>query len=49
MSMFFKKFKVDELTEICKEFHNRIYKLNEEKWDLELITCVKEYEVCMIL
>ncbi|KAH9417974.1 troponin I 4-like [Dermatophagoides pteronyssinus] len=36
---------VDELTEICKEFHNRIYKLNEEKWDLELITCVKEYEI----
>ncbi|UXI22283.1 TFG protein [Sarcoptes scabiei] len=36
----------DKLREICKEYHNRIYKLNEDKWDLELHTCIKEYEVC---
>ncbi|XP_075589891.1 troponin I isoform X3 [Dermatophagoides farinae] len=29
----------------CKEYHNRIYKLNEEKWDLELVVCLKEYEI----
>jgi len=33
------------LLSICKEYHNRIYKLNEDKWDLELITCIKEYEI----
>jgi len=33
------------LISICKEYHNRIYKLNEDKWDLELITCLKEYEI----
>ncbi|KAH7644750.1 troponin I 4 [Dermatophagoides farinae] len=36
---------VDQLQEICKQYHNRIYKLNEDKWDLELITCLKEYEI----
>ncbi|KAF7492075.1 Troponin I 4 [Sarcoptes scabiei] len=35
----------DKLREICKEYHNRIYKLNEDKWDLELHTCIKEYEI----
>ena len=30
---------------MCKEYHNRIYKLNEDKWDLELATCLKEYEI----
>jgi len=33
------------LISICKEYHNRIYKLNEDKWDLELATCIKEYEI----
>ncbi|XP_054158602.1 troponin I-like [Oppia nitens] len=33
------------LIAICKEYYNRIYRLNEEKWDLELITCIKEYEI----
>nr|XP_027206086.1 troponin I-like [Dermatophagoides pteronyssinus] len=33
------------LIAICKEYHNRIYKLNEEKWDLELAVCLKEYEI----
>lgn len=33
------------LIALCKEYHNRIYKLNEDKWDLELTTCLKEYEV----
>lgn len=33
------------LIAICKEYHNRIYKLNEDKWDLELVTCLKEYEL----
>jgi len=33
------------LTSICKEYYNRIYKLNEDKWDLELVTCIKEYEI----
>ena len=31
--------------QLCKDYHNRIYKLNEDKWDLELATCVKEYEI----
>jgi len=33
------------LMAICKEYYNRIYKLNEDKWDLELVTCIKEYEI----
>lgn len=33
------------LISACKEYHNRIYKLNEDKWDLELVTCLKEYEI----
>lgn len=33
------------LISICKEYHNRIYKLNEDKWDLELAVCLKEYEI----
>lgn len=33
------------LIALCKEYHNRIYKLNEDKWDLELTTCLKEYEL----
>jgi len=33
------------LMSMCKEYHNRIYKLNEDKWDLELVTCIKEYEI----
>jgi len=33
------------LISVCKEYHNRIYKLNEDKWDLELCTCLKEYEI----
>lgn len=37
----------DRLMQICKDYHNRIYKLNEDKWDLELATCVKEYEVSL--
>jgi len=35
----------DALTQLCKDYHNRIYKLNEHKWDLELSTCIKEYEI----
>ncbi|KAJ6215582.1 hypothetical protein RDWZM_010082 [Blomia tropicalis] len=35
----------DELIELCKNYHNRIYKLHEDKWDLELTTCIKEYEI----
>lgn len=30
---------------LCKEYHNRIYKLQEDKWDLELATGTKELEV----
>ncbi|CAG2109910.1 unnamed protein product, partial [Medioppia subpectinata] len=33
------------LMAICKEYYNRIYRLNEDKWDLELVTCIKEYEI----
>jgi len=33
------------LMAICKEYHDRIFKLNEEKWDLELITTQKEWEI----
>jgi len=33
------------LGQICKDYYNRIYKLNEDKWDLELVTCIKEYEI----
>jgi len=33
------------LMAICKEYHERIFKLNEDKWDLELITNQKEYEI----
>jgi len=33
------------LMSMCKEYYNRIYKLNEDKWDLELVTCIKEYEI----
>ncbi|CAG2111992.1 unnamed protein product, partial [Medioppia subpectinata] len=36
---------VTTLMAICKEYYNRIYRLNEDKWDLELVTCIKEYEV----
>ncbi|KAI7691517.1 hypothetical protein SSS_08342 [Sarcoptes scabiei] len=45
---FFVTFKIlitAALIAICKEYHNRIYKLNEEKWDLELAVCLKEYEI----
>lgn len=38
-------FDEDRLMQLCKDYHNRIYKLNEDKWDLELATCVKEYEI----
>ena len=34
-----------ELQELCKEYQNRIYGLNEEKWDLELATNLKELEI----
>jgi len=33
------------LKAICNEYHNRIYKLQEDKWDLELATNLKELEV----
>jgi len=33
------------LIQVCKEYHNRIFKLNEDKWDLELVTCIKEWEI----
>src|SRR5699024_8355508 len=33
------------LKTLCKEYYNRIYKLNEDKWDLELATGTKELEV----
>lgn len=42
-------FLVEKLIEICKGYHNRVYRLNEEKWDLEFSTCVKEYEVEMAM
>lgn len=33
------------LAAICREYHNRIYALNEDKWDLELATNMKELEI----
>jgi len=33
------------LIQVCKDYHNRIFKLNEDKWDLELVTCIKEWEI----
>ena len=33
------------LKELCKEYQNRIYGLNEDKWDLELATNLKELEI----
>lgn len=33
------------LIAICKEYHNRIYKLNEDKWELELSTSLNEFEI----
>ena len=33
------------LINLCKEYHNRVYKLQEDKWDLELATGTKELEI----
>lgn len=33
------------LITLCKDFYNRVYKLQEDKWDLELATGTKELEI----